>query len=94
VDAVFANMQHVLDHYVNEGETQRKQAYEQLKTEMEQRFQQALRAQTGVSNGARMNINVEAQPQFQDEWQRLQGQLEAQYVNLLDDYKQQLAAIR
>ena len=93
-EAVFANMQHVLDHYVNEGETQRKQAYEQLKTEMEQRFQQALRAQTGVSNGARMNINVEAQPQFQDEWQRLQGQLEAQYVNLLDDYKQQLAAIR
>ena len=26
--------------------------------------------------------------------QRLQGQLEAQYLNLLDDYKQELAAIR
>ena len=94
VDAVFAKIQHVLDHYVNEGEKQRKQAYEQLKMEMEQRFQQALRAQTGVSNAARMKIDVEAQPQFQDEWQRLQAQLEAQYLNLLDDYKQELAAIR
>ncbi len=94
VEAVFAKIQHVLDHYVNEGEKQRKQAYEQLKVEMEQRFQQALRAQTGVSSAARMKIDVEAQPQFQDEWQRLQGQLEAQYINLLDDYKQELAAIR
>ena len=93
VDAVFAKIQHVLDHYVNEGEKQRKQAYEQLKMEMEQRFQQALRAQTGVSNAARMKIDVEAQPQFQDEWQRLQQQLEAQYLNLLDDYKKQLAAL-
>ncbi len=92
--AVFAKIQHVLDHYVNEGEKQRKQAYEQLKVEMEQRFQQAIRAQTGVSNAARMKIDIEAQPQFQDEWQRLQAQLEAQYLNLLDDYKQELAAIQ
>ena len=93
VENIYSNMRHVLDHYVNEGEQQRRQAYEQLKAEMEQRFQQALRAQTGVSNAARMKIDVEAQPQFQDEWQRVQQQLEAQYLNLLDDYKQQLAAL-
>jgi hypothetical protein len=94
VETVFGKMRHVLDHYINEGEKQRQQAYEQLKVEMEQRFQQALRAQTGASSAARMKIDVEKQPQFQDEWQRLQGQLEAQYLNLLDDYKQELAAIR
>ena len=93
VENIYSNMRHVLDHYVNEGEQQRRQAYEQLKAEMEQRFQQALRAQTGVSNAARMKIDVEAQPQFQDEWQRVQQQLEAQYLSLLDDYKQQLAAL-
>jgi hypothetical protein len=93
VENLFSQIRHVLDHYVNEGETQRKQAYEQLKVEMEQRFQQALRAQTGVSDAARMKIDVESQPQFQDEWQRLQAQLEAQYLALLEDYKKQLAAI-
>ena len=40
-----------------------------------------------------MNIDVEKQPQFQEEWQRLQAQMEAQYANLLDEYKKELAAI-
>ncbi len=42
---------------------------------------------------ARVKVDVEKQPQFQDEWQRLQAQMEAQYVNLLDNYKKELAVI-
>lgn len=89
---IFSKMRHVLDHYVQEGAKQKKQAYESLKTEFEEKIQQAIRQQTGVSN-ARMNIDVEKQPQFLEEWQRVQVQMEAQYLTLLDEYKQELAAI-
>jgi hypothetical protein len=89
---VFSKIRHVLDHYVQEGAKQKKEAYQSLKTEFEAKIQQAIRQQTGVSN-ARMNIDVEKQPQFQEEWQRLQSQMESQYMTLLDDYKKELAVI-
>ena len=92
VENVFSKIRHVLDHYVEQGETQKKQAYENLKKEFEARIQQAIRQQTGVSN-ARLNIDVEKQPQFLEEWQRVQAQLETQYMTVLDEYKVELAAI-
>ena len=92
VENVFSKMRHVLDHYVEQGEQQKKQAYENLKQEFEAKIQQAIRQQTGVSS-ARMNIDVEKQPQFLEEWQRVQTQLEGQYIQLLDEYKVELAAI-
>jgi hypothetical protein len=92
VENVFSRMRHVLDHYNQEGAKQKKQAYESLKAEFDEKIQQAVRQKTGVNT--RVNIDVEKQPQFQEEWQRLQAQMEAQYVNLLDDYKRELAAIK
>jgi len=89
---VFSKIRHVLDHYVQEGAEQKKQAYESLKAEFEVKIQQAIRQQTGVNN-ARMNIDVEKQPQFLEEWQKVQAQMEAQYLTLLDEYKLELAAI-
>jgi len=91
VENVFSRMRHVLDHYVQEGAKQKKQAYESLKTEFEAKIQQAIRKQTGVN--AKVNIDVEKQPQFLEEWQRVQAQMEAQYLTLLDEYKQELAVI-
>ncbi|MCK4863778.1 MAG: hypothetical protein KAS25_05745, partial [Dehalococcoidales bacterium] len=75
-----------------EGASQKQQAYESLKAEFEEKIQQAIRQQTGVNN-ARMNIDVEKQPQFLEEWQRVQSQMEAQYISVLDEYKLELAAI-
>jgi hypothetical protein len=92
VDKVYQHLQHVLDHYVQEGSQQRKQAYEQLKEQFEAQIQQMVRKQTGTANG-RVKIDVEKQPQFQEEWQRLQAQMEGQYVQLLEDYKKELAVI-
>jgi hypothetical protein len=85
VENVFSKIRHVLDHYVGEGAKQKKQAYEALKAEFEAKFQEA---------DTRLNIDVEKQPQFQDEWQRMQAQMEGQYVNLLDEYKKELATIK
>jgi hypothetical protein len=92
VENVFSKIRHVLEHYVQQGEQQKKQAYESLKAEFEARIQQAIKQQTGV-NAAQMKIDVERQPQFQEEWQKLQAQLESQYTQLLDEYKQELSAI-
>ena len=92
VENVFSKIRHVLDHYVENVEKQKKQAYDNLKKEFEAKIQQAIRQQTGVSS-ARLNIDVEKQPQFLEEWQRLQAQLEGQYMQALDEYKLELAAI-
>ena len=91
VENVFSKMRHVLEHYVEQGEEQRKQTYESLKVEFEARIQQALKQQTGVD--AQMKIDVERQPQFQEEWMKLQAQLDSQYTKLLDEYKQELLTI-
>jgi hypothetical protein len=92
VENVLSKMRRVLDHYVHEGAKQKKEAYDSLRAEFETKVQQALRQQTGVN--ARVNIDIEKQPQFIEEWQRLQAQMEAQYLTLLDDYKKELAAIK
>jgi hypothetical protein len=91
VENVFSKMRHVLEHYVQQGEQQKKQAYESLKADFAAKIQQAIRQQTGVN--AKMKIDVERQPQFQEEWLKLQAQLDAQYIKLLDEYKQEFAAI-
>jgi hypothetical protein len=92
VENVFNRMRHILDHYVQEGAKQKQQAYESLKADFEAKVQQAIRQKTGTN--AKVKIDIEKQPQFQEEWQRLQAQMEAQYVNLMEDYKKELAAIK
>jgi hypothetical protein len=92
VENVFSRMKHILEHYVKEGAEQKKQAYEALKQDFDAKYQQAIRQKTGVN--ARVKIDVEKQPQFQEEWLRVQSQMEGQYLTLMDDYKKELAAIK
>ncbi len=40
-----------------------------------------------------IKIDVERQPQFQEEWRKLLTQLDSQYLMLLNEYKQELSAI-
>ena len=91
VEDVLGKIQHVLDYYTQHSKEQEKQAYESLKAEFTAKVQQALRQQTGSS--AKVNIDIENQPQFQEEWLRLQSQLDQQYTQHLDEYKQELAQI-
>ena len=88
---VFSKMRRVFDHYVEQGEQQRNQAYESLKVDVEARIQQAVKQQMGSL--ANVRIDVESQPQFQEEWRRMLAQLDMQYTKLLDEYKQELSAI-
>ena len=91
VENIYSRIRHVFDHYAEQGEQQRKQAYESLKAEFEAKVQQAMSQQLGSFVGVK--IDVEKQPQFQEEWYKLWTQLDAQYVKLLDEYKQELSAI-
>jgi len=91
VENIFSKMRNIFTHYVEQGEQQRKQAYEQLKAEFSARVKQAMQQQLGTTVG--LNIDIERQPQFQEEWRKLLVQLDSQYINLLNEYKQELSAI-
>ncbi len=91
MENVFSKIRRAFDHYSGQGEQQRKQAYEQLKIEFTEKIQQAMQQQLGSLSA--VNVDVERQPQFQEEWQKLQAQLDSQYVRLLDEYKQELISI-
>lgn len=91
VENVYSKMRRIFNHYVEQGDQQRGQAYESLKAELEAKMQQAAQQQLGSL--IKTKIDVERQPQFQEEWRRIQSQLESQYLKLLDEYKRELAEI-
>ena len=63
-----------------------------LKNDFQAKVEQALKQQMGGNmNGVR--IDVEKQPQFQEEWRKLKAQLDTQYLQLLNQYKQELEAL-
>ncbi|MFC1848503.1 hypothetical protein ACFLXV_04260 [Chloroflexota bacterium] len=91
LENVYTKLRRILNHYEQEGEQQRQQAYEAVKNDVGAKIQQAMQQQKGPS--ANMKINIEAQPQFQQEWRRVQAQLDAQYLTLLEEYKQEILGI-
>ncbi len=91
VENVYSKIRRIFNHYTEQGEQQRKQAYESLKAEFEARMQQAVQQQ--LDSLTRVKIDVEKQPQFREEWRKIQTQLESQYLKLLDEYKRELSGI-
>jgi len=91
VENIFSKIRNIFSHYTEQGEQQRRQAYERLKAEFSAQVQQAIQQQTGTTAG--VNIDIERQPQFQEEWRKLLVQMDSQYTSLLNEYKQELSAI-
>ena len=91
LENIYSKIRRIFDHYQDMGEQQRNQAYLSLKTEFEAQVRQALQQQLGSLGG--MQIDVEKQPQFQTEWRRRLAQLDSEYLKLLDELRQELAAI-
>lgn len=91
VENVYSKMRRIFSHYEQEGEQQRRQTYEMLKQDFQLKIQQA-QQQTGVPAGVK--IDVERQPQFQEEWRKTLAQLDSQYQKLLEEYKQEILGIR
>ncbi len=91
VENVYSRLRHLFNHYAEQGEQQRRQAYESLKTDFTAKIQQAIQQQVGLFAGT--NVDVERHPQFQQEWRKLQNELDSQYLSLLDEYKRELLDI-
>ena len=92
VETILNQIRHIFNHYAEQGEQQRKQAYAALKADFQAKLEQALRQQMG-GNLSGIRLYVEKQPQFQEEWRRLKTQLDSQSLTLLDEYKQELKAL-
>lgn len=91
LENVYTKLRRIFNHYEQEGEQQRRQAYEAVKRDVEAKMRQALQQQLGASAPAR--IDVESQPQFQQELRRALAQLESQYLTLLGEYRQEILGI-
>jgi len=91
VENVYTKLRRVFSHFEQEGEQQKRQAYEAVKRDVEAKMQQSMQQQMGTA--APMKIDVESQPQFQQEWRRTLTQLESQYLTLLEEYKQEIRDI-
>ena len=91
VENVFSKIRYIFNHYAEQGEAQKKEAYEQVKAQFAEKLQQAVQQQMGTN--ARTDINVEQHPQFQEEWRKTLLRLDAQYTQHLTEYKHALLAI-
>jgi len=91
VENIYSNIRNIFNHYLEQGEQQRRQAYESLKEQFEARVQQAIQQQLGPL--ARARVDVERQPQFHEEWRKVTRQLDSQYLQHLDEYKRELLSI-
>ena len=92
VENAHSRIRQIFSHYTEQGEQQRRQAYEQLRSQFEAKVQQAIQQQLG-STASRMKVDVERQPQFQEEWRRLQIQLEEPYLEHLREYRQEILSV-
>ena len=93
VEKIYSKIRYVFNHYNEQGEQQRKQAYEQVKMQFAAKLQQAMQQQYGTNAQLNPNVNLERHPQFQEEWRRVLIQLEQQYINHLNENRQELIEI-
>ena len=91
VENVFSKIRYIFNHYAEQGDMQKKEAYEQVKEQFAMKLQQAVQQQMGTN--ARMDINVEQHPQFQEEWRKTLLRMDAQYTQHLTEYKHALQSI-
>ena len=68
------------------------QAYTQFKKEFEAKLEETSQALQKQSRNA-VPIETQLQVQFQAEWHKLRGQLNAQYEKVLEEHKQQIQEI-
>ena len=91
LENVFSKIRYIFNHYAEQGEAQKKAAYEQVKEEFAMKLQQALAQQGSAAKIS--NIDIERQPQFQEEWRKMLIRIDAQYLQHLNEYKRELQAI-
>jgi len=85
LEAVFDLINNLFNYY----EQARQQTYIQLRQNFEAKLQEVTRA-VQQQLGAKVTVQPELQPQFQEEWRKISAQLDAQYEKVLDEHKEQI----
>ena len=80
---VCGEMKKILDHYLQHRDQLKQQLEGQFVRQMEM-MEKTLAQQTGMA----MKLSPAQHPKFQEEWQRLQGELSQQYGRALEQHKQ------
>jgi hypothetical protein len=88
LENIYTRIRQLFTHYSDQGEKQKKQAFQSLKADFEARIRPEVEKQLGTLS--RANIDVEQLPQFQQEWRKVLNQLDSQYMVLLKDYRDAL----
>ena len=91
VENVYTKIRRIFNHYTEPGEQQRKQAYAALKADFEDKMRKAVQQQMGSL--VEFKIDAERQPQFQEEWRKVQTRLDSQYLAHLVEYQHELSDI-
>jgi ElaB/YqjD/DUF883 family membrane-anchored ribosome-binding protein len=88
VSQLFGEMEHLFNYYANAVN----QNYQNLKANMNKRFavtRQALERQLGT----KVEIEIEKQPEFLQEWRKILNQINAQYEDHLKEQKEKVRQI-
>jgi len=83
--SICQEMQHVIGQY----QQHREQLKSQLEEQMRMQYEQLLAQQMG-GQAEGMQIDPTTQPKFQEEWGRVEAELDGQYNQALAQYKEQL----
>lgn len=87
--AEIAGMCQELQGVVGQYGQYRDQYYEQLKEQMRMQIEQMVAMKTGGPVEG-LNIDPTTEPKFQEEWARIEGELNGQYEQGLGQYREQL----
>jgi len=85
IAAICQEMQHIIGQY----EQHRKQIRTQLEEQIRMQYEQAMAQQTGGQNEG-LHLDPTTQPKFQEEWARLEAELDSQYNQALNQHRAQL----
>ncbi len=85
-------VRYVVDQYRQFGTPQREQAYHQLKMQMERQVSDAMSRQMG-QQAAPLRVNVETMPEFQQQWLAVSGQIDHQYEQHLEQYRDRIMGL-
>jgi len=89
VSAIVARLEQLFNYY----EQARQQTFNQLKQDFEARFDERTRGLDKRLLGGKPRINVEGQPEFQEEWYRAQANLDQQYEKALEEQRREIAKL-
>ncbi|AHB13515.1 hypothetical protein [Dehalococcoides mccartyi] len=91
-ETIISQIKQIMAHYTDQGEKQRRSAYDQLKQQYSQYLQKAM--QQGMEMPPGLSNDIEKHPRFQEEWRKRKNEFEARYIESLAQMKQALSQIK